>query len=404
MFSWYTKMKLSNKIFLAMILGSVLGVVAGPLATQIEWIGEIWLNMIKMAVIPLVMFTMVQGIASMDNPKTLGRIWLKATVYYLTTTIIAVIIGIATTKLLKPGIGFVFEKSTKTVEIPKLVDLKSFMVNLFSDNIFVSFTKGDIVQVLIIAIIIGIALVLMPREKSAPIKAWFASISDLVMAIIGMIMSLSPIGVFCLMAAALGKYGLGFLGTMSKLIGTYYLAAAIQLVGIYLLTVWLFTRITPLAFMAKTANTWIFTLSTCSSAAAIPISLKVAKEELNVSNDVADFIVPYGTQMNHDGNAILFGTVLVFCAQAIGVDFSAMQWVQMVLLAVILSAGGGGIPSSGIVKLMIIAQAFTMPLEIIVMVGAFYRLFDMAVTTMNCLGDLAGTVIVDKFEKAKNTA
>jgi len=347
------------------------------------------------------MFTMVKGIASMDSPRMLGRIWAKATVYYLVTTIIAVLVGIMTAKLLKPGVGFIFEKGTKMAEVPKMVDWKAFLGNLFSDNIFASFTKGDVVQVLIIAILIGIALVLMPKEKSAPIKAWFFSMSDLVMAIVGIIMSLSPIGVFCLMASALGKYGFGFLGTMSHLIGTYYIAAAIQLVGVYLLTVWIFTKISPLAFMVKTTDTWTFTISTCSSTAAIPINLKVAREDLGVSKDVADFVVPYGTQMNHDGNAILFGTVLVFCSQAIGTDFSMAQWVQMVALAVILSAGGGGIPSSGIVKLMIIAQAFAMPLEIIVMVGAFYRLFDMVVTTMNCLGDLAGTVIVDKFEKAK---
>ncbi|SDF21614.1 dicarboxylate/amino acid:cation symporter [Sporomusa acidovorans] len=399
MFSWYTKMKLTNKIFLAMLIGSLLGIVAGPLATQLEWIGNIWLNLIKMMVIPLVIFTMVQGIASMDNPKTLGRIWLRATLYYLVTTIIAVLIGIVTTTILKPGLGFVFEKGAKVADVPKLVDLKGFMVSLFSDNIFVSFTKGDIVQVLIVAIIIGIAIVKMPAEKSGPVKAWFSSMNNVVMAVIGLIMDLAPIGVFCLMAAALGKYGIGFLGTMSKLIGTYYLAAIIQLFGVYLLTVWIFTRMTPFDFMRRTSNTWIFTLSTCSSAAAIPISLQVAKEELAVSKDVADFIVPYGTQMNHDGNAILIGTVLIFCAQAIGIDFSIAHLVQMVLLGVILSAGGGGIPSSGIVKLMIVAQAFSMPLEIIVMVGAFYRLFDMAVTTMNCLGDLAGTIIVDKMEK-----
>lgn len=400
MFSWYTKMKLTNKIFLAMVLGTLLGIVAGPVATQLEWVGNIWLNMIKMAVIPLVIFTMVQGITSMDNPKALKRIWLRATLYYLVTTIIAVLIGIITTTLLKPGLGFIFEKGSKTVEVPKLVDLKGFMVGLFSDNIFVSFTKGDIVQVLIIAIIVGIAIVKMPVEKSGPIKAWFSSMTNLVMAVVGFIMDLAPIGVFCLMAAALGKYGIGFLGTMSKLIGTYYLAAAIQLLGIYLLTVWIFTKMSPFDFMRRTSKTWIFTLSTCSSAAAIPISLQVAKEELGVSKDVADFIVPYGTQMNHDGNAILIGTVLIFCAQAIGIDFTFMQLVQMVILGVILSAGGGGIPSSGIVKLMIVAQAFSMPLEIIVMVGAFYRLFDMVVTTMNCLGDLAGTIIVDKLEKA----
>lgn len=404
MFSWYKKMKLANKIFLAMILGSIAGLIVGQPAMQLQFIGDIWLNMIKMIIVPLVLFMIVQGIAGMENPTALGRILFRVTVYYAITTIAAVLVGVAVAKFFEPGTGFVFEKAAKVIQVDKLVDWKTFAVNLVSSNIFTSFTKGDIPQVLIIGILFGVALVMMPREKSAPIKAWFFSMAHLFMAVVGIVMSLSPIGIFCLMAAALGKYGLGFLGAMSKLVGSFYLACGIQLLVVYLLSLWLFTKMTPWDFLRRTSESSFFCISTCSSAAAIPINLRITKEELGVKPELADFAVPFGTQINHDGNAILFGCVILFCMQAIGETVTIAQIVQMVVLGVIVSFGGGGIPSAGIVKLMVMAQAFSLPLEIVAIIGSLYRIFDMGITTMNCLGDLVGIVVVDRLEKARGTA
>jgi Na+/H+-dicarboxylate symporter len=402
MFSFYGKMKLSNKIFLSMIAGSALGLIMGPSATQLQFIGDIWLNMIKMIIVPLVIFMIVQGISGMENPRALGRILLKLTLYYAVTTIAAVLVGVCITQVLEPGLGFEFQKAAQAIKVDKLVNWQTFLVNLFSDNMFASFTKADIPQVLVIGILLGLAIVFMPKEKSGPTKAWFQAMAALFMSVVGIVMALSPIGVFCLMASALGKYGLLFLGSMSKLVVTYYLACLVQLAGVYLLSVWLLGGMSPLQFLRKTAETTIFCISTCSSTAAIPLNLKVSKERLEVREDIADFAVPFGTQINHDGNAIMFGCVILFCMQAIGESVTSVQLIQMVILGVIVSFGGGGIPSAGIVKLMVVAQAFNMPLEIVAIVGSLYRLFDMATTTLNCLGDLAGIVVIDRLEKKKN--
>lgn len=401
MFGLYKKMTLSTKIFLSMIAGSILGFIIGPSATQLQFLGDIWLNMIKMIVVPLVLFMIVQGISSMENPKALGRIVLKLVLYYAVTTVAAVLVGVYVTKLLGPGFGFEFEKTAKAIHVDSLVGWQTFLVNLFSTNIFSSFTNADIPQVLIIGILFGVAIVFMPVEKSIPIKTWFSSMATLFMSVVGIVMALAPIGVFCLMASALGKYGLHFLGAMSKLVGTYYLACIIQLVGVYLLSIWLFAKISPVQFLRRTAECSIFCISTCSSTAAIPLNIRISKERLGVRPDIADFAVPFGTQINHDGNAIMFGCIILFCMQATGQSITSAQLVQMVLLGVIVSFGGGGIPSSGIVKLMVVAQAFNMPLEIVAIVGSLYRLFDMVNTPLNCLGDLAGIVIVDKLENAK---
>jgi len=401
MFTFYSKLKLPTKIFLAMIAGAILGLSIGKPATYLQFIGDIWLNLIRMIIVPLVIVLMVQGISGMDSPKKLGRVLLRLTLYYAITTMIAVLVGVSVTKLLNPGTGFQFEKAAKAIQVEKLVDWQTFMVNLVSSNMFSSFTKGDIPQVLLIGIILGVAINFMPEEKRVQTKAAFSAMTALFMSVIGIVMSLSPIGVFCLMASALGQYGLQLLGAMSKLIGTYYLSCTVQLIGVYLLSLWILTKKSPFEFMRKTTETSIFCISTCSSTAAIPLNLKISKEQLGVRPDIADVAVPFGTQINHDGNAIMFGCVIVFCMQAIGGNITIAHLAQMVLLGVIVSFGGGGIPSSGIVKLMVVAQAFNMPLEIVAIVGSLYRLFDMANTTVNCLGDLAGIVIVDKFEKSR---
>ncbi|TCL38842.1 Na+/H+-dicarboxylate symporter [Anaerospora hongkongensis] len=403
MFDWYRKMKLANKIFLAMILGSVVGMVAGPVAVQLKWIGDIWLNMLKMIIVPIVIFTVVQGITSMESPKALGRMAFRVTSYYIITTALAVLVGVGVAKFMQPGLGFVFEKGGKIAEVPKLVDFKTFFLAMFSDNMFASFTKGDILQVLVIAILIGVAIVFMPREKGQPVRAWFNSMSQLFMAVVGVIMDISPVGIFCLMASALGTYGLGFMGTMSKLIGAFYVACAVQAFAVYIPTVWLFASWSPIEFLKRMNESLVFAISACSSTAAIPINIRIAKEEFKVKDVSADFMIPFGTQINHDGSAIMLAVVIGFCMQAVGMDFTAEHLIQMVLLGVVVSMGGGGIPAAGVVKLMIVAQAFNVPLEIVAIVGSLYRLFDMGTTALNVIGDVAGVIIVDKFEKNTET-
>lgn len=396
-------MKLANKIFLAMVLGSVVGLAVGPVAVHLKWIGDIWLNMLKMIIVPIVIFTVVQGITSMESPKALGRMAFRVTSYYMITTVFAVLIGVGVAEFLQPGFGFVFEKGGKMAEVAKLTDFKTFFLAMFSDNMFASFTKGDILQILVIAILIGIAIVFMPKEKGQPIRTWFNSMSQLFMAVVGVIMDISPIGIFCLMASALGTYGFGFMGTMSKLIGAFYVACVIQAFAVYVPTVWLFAKWSPIEFLKRMNESLVFAISTCSSAAAIPINLRIAKEKFKVKDVCADFMIPFGTQINHDGSAIMLAVVMAFCMQAIGMDFTAGHLIQMVLLGVVVSMGGGGIPAAGVVKLMIVAQAFNVPLEIVAIVGSLYRLFDMGTSALNVLGDVGGVIVVDKFEKNNET-
>ena len=396
------KMSLAKKIGIAMVLGAILGIIIGPPAKEIKFIGDIWLNLLKMSIIPMVIFIVVKGITSMDSPKTLGRVGLKIASFYAFTTIVATLIAITITLALKPGIGFQFTKATEAFKTSKILGFKEYLTNLFSSNIFVSFYNGDMMQVLVIAIIIGVALLYLKEEKRTPLKAWFDNMAALSMSLVELVMKLSPIGVFCLMISSLGVYGLATLGDMAKMLGTFYLASLLQVLLIYLALLWLITKISPLEFMKKSTLVWVTAISTCSSAAVIPVNLKVAREEFDVKDQISSFSIPFGAQFNQDGGAILSAVVIIFSAQAIGVNFGIMQLIQMVLVCTLVSAGSGAIPGGGIVRLMITSAAFGMPLEIVGLIAAFYRFFDMGTTSMSVIGDLSATVIIDRIEKKKS--
>lgn len=395
------KMKLSTKIGIAMLTGGILGILIGPPAQEIKFIGDIWLNLLQMAIIPMVIFIVVKGISAMDSPKTLGRVGLKVAIFYTFTTVFATLIAIIVTLVLKPGIGFQFTKATEAFKTTQILGIQDYIKSLFSSNMFVSFFNGNMMQVLVVAIIIGIAVVCLEEKYRTPVKAWFDNMAELCMSLVELVMKLSPIGVFCLMVSSLGVHGLAVFANMAKMLGTFYLASLLQVLIIYLGLLWFTTKTPPLDFMKKSIPTWVTAMSTCSSAAVIPVNLKVAREEFDVSDHISSFSIPFGAQFNQDGGAILSAVVIIFSAQAIGINFGIMQLIQMVLICTLVSAGSGAIPGGGIVRLMITSAAFGMPLEIVGLVAAFYRFFDMGTTSMSVIGDLSATVLIDRLEKRR---
>ncbi len=271
---------------------------------------------------------------------------------------------------------------------------------MFSSNMFKSFSDGNILQTLIISVLIGIAILRMKTENmKTTIVNGFNSLSEMVFSLIGMIMIASPIGVFFLMADSFATYGAGIFTSMATLAGTYYFACIVHIVFIYGGFLWIKAGVNPIRFIKDSAELWIYTISTCSSVASIPVNIKVAKEKFGVSESISGFTVPLGSQMNYDGSVLLYGVVIVFISQVVGVPLSIGTMLKVILLSAIFSTGGGGIPGSGIVKLLVMVEAFGLPTEIVGIIAAFYRLFDMGTTTNNCLGDLAGTIFVSKLEE-----
>lgn len=389
-----------TKIVIAMILGAIAGIIFGEKATIVGFIGTIWLNMMRMFLVPIVLIMLVKGITTMEDPKTLGRMGGIILCFYVFTTIVASLLGIFITKTFEPGLGFtVANVATKNIKIASVPGFDKFMTDLFSKNIFASFTKGDMMQVLIIAVIIGVAIVLLPEAKRKPLRDLVCSLSDLISSIISIALKVAPVGVFCLMAAALGKYGMGMLLSISKLLVTFYICCFIHYIIVYCGILWLGTGINPIDFTKRAFATFATAASTCSSAAVIPVSMRVAKENFKVEDSVAGLGVTLGATVNKDGVAILCGVVLLFSAQAMGIQLTPGQITNIVFVTALVTSAGSGVPGGGLMNLMIVASAVGIPLEIVVMVGGFYRFFDMGTTSMNCMGDMSATVLIDRLEK-----
>ena len=398
------KRKLSDitKILIAMVAGSLVGIVVGKPAGYIGCVGDIWLNLMKMFLVPLVVCMLVKGITSMDSPETLGRIGLKIMAFYVFTTIVAGTLGVGLTTILNPGKGFTYEAaSAKDVVVNEMPSIAEFFTNMFSSNIFESFSSADMMQVLIIAVIIGVAIVLLPEGKREPVRDWFWSMSDLVMSVVGIALKLAPIGVFCLMASSLGEHGIGILVSIGKILGVFYLCCALHLIVIYCVLCWIFTGINPVTFLKKAFPTFATAFSSCSSGATIPVSMDVATKNFECDETVASLGIPLGATVNKDGVAILCGVVLLFSAQAMGIPMTAAQVMNLLFVTVLVTSAGSGVPGGGLMNLMIVGTAIGMPLDIVIMVGGFYRFFDMGTTPMNCLGDMSATVIIDRLEKKR---
>lgn len=395
------KIGLSTQVFSAMILGAILGLVIGDVMLQLEFIGTIWLNCIKMIVVPMVLMTIITGVTSQKDLKSLGRIAVRIMVYYVATTLVAAVVGLAVAGVIQPGrIANFTGLEGKEISGSADITISQFFTNMFTDNMFTTFANSNILQTVILSVMIGVAIMLIKNEeKRAKLVSGCNLLCDLVFSLIGMIMKASPIGILFLMGASFGKYGAGIFTSMATLVGTYYFACIVHILLVYGLVLWLAARINPFRFIRDSVELWVYTLSTCSSVAAIPVSMKVAKEKFNVPERISSFTIPLGSQMNYDGSVILYGCVIMFICQVTGQPVTIEMMLRVVLLSAILSTGGGGIPGSGIVKLMVVVSAFNLPTEIVGIIAAFYRLFDMGTTTNNCLGDLAGTVLVSRLEE-----
>lgn len=396
------KMNAVTQMVVAMVLGSLVGIVVGKPAMAIGFIGDIWLNLMKMFLVPIVLCMLVKGITTMDSPKTLGRLGIRFMLFYMTTTVFASILGVGITRFFNLGTGFSFKTANTAAKIKELPSIDKFFTDMFSKNIFQSFAKGDMMQVLIIACFIGVAIVLLPPEKREPVKAWFVSMTDLMMSLINIALRLAPIGVFCLMAATLGKYGVGMLATIAQILGTFYGVCIIHVILVYCLLLTAFSGIMPWTFLKKAFPTFITAASTCSSNAVVPVSLEVCKKNFKVSDMVAGLGIPLGATVNKDGVAILCGVVLVFSANAMGMPLTNGQLLNLIFATTLVTSAGSGVPGGGLMNMMIVATAIGMPLDIVMMVGGFYRFFDMGTTSLNCMGDVSATVLIDRVERRMN--
>lgn len=394
------KISLTTWIFIAMLAGVLLGLLFGENMSEFKFIGTIWINMIKVIVVPLILCIMILTVAKQTDLKALGRIAIRILCYYIMTTIFASAISLASAAIFKPGVGLnLAGMEGSEVTGGGTFTVSAFFLSMFSDNMFGTFSNGDMMQTLVLGLLMGAAVLGMKdQSKKKAVIDWFESMNNMLFTYVGYVINLAPVGVLFLMADSFGAYGISIFKSMLGILGSFYVAILFQILLVYCTVVWIAGRINPIRFIRDSSEVWMFTIATCSSTANIPIGLRVAKEKFKVPERVADFCIPLGAQVNYDGSAIFYGVMLIAVYQMYGIPYTLGMMFQMVIVASLISSSGGGLPGGALVKLLVVMEAFSLPIEIVGIVAGFFRFFDMGSTMCNCLGDLAGTVAVGRSE------
>lgn len=399
-----TKKLLNNTTlmtFFAMILGAIFGIIFGEGMANLKFIGNIWLDCIKMIIIPLIFSIMITAIADQEDAISLGRIARRTLIFYLITTVLATIIGITVALVLKPGLGISLEGlASLALDSPEELTLQSFISGLFSSNLFGTLSSGNIIQTLVIAILLGTALLRMSnKDHKEFILKGFRSINDMIFLYITFIIKLAPVGVFFLMADTFGLYGFSIFTSIAGFIGTFWIGIILLMLIVYGSSLWMFAKMNIFSFLKKSMPVWMFTLASCSSSASVPVVIKAAKEDFKIPDSIAKFGLTLGSQINSGGSAILYPIVLIFISQLYGIPLELSTLIQMTIVATLLSTASGGVPGGGIVMMLVIVETFGMPLEVVGIIAGFYRFIDMGTTTSNVLGDLVGTICISKWEE-----
>ncbi|NCP72179.1 dicarboxylate/amino acid:cation symporter [archaeon] len=412
--------KLYLKVLIALFFGILVGFILGPtfgfVSTDIskiitEWLalpGYVFLSLIQMIVIPLIFASIIKGIASNESSSKLKKIGLSITIYFIITTVIAIIIGIGVANIIQPGkyitsdqisaINVDGSQEVVTTEMPKIEKIPEMIGDIFPKNVLSSMLKGDMLPIVIFSIIFGIALINLKKTQSKPLLDVLSSIQDVSIMIVKWAMVLAPLAVFGLMAKISSQFGISTLVGLGVYILTVMLGL-ILLICVYLLIVYFSTKQKPFTFLGKISEAQLLAFSTSSSAVVMPLSIKTAEDNLKIRKSISQFIIPLGTTINMDGTALYQAIATIFLAQVFGIEISFLALVLLIVTIVGASIGTPGTPGVGIVILSMALTTVGVPLSGIALIIGVDRILDMMRTTVNVTGDLTAATFINKFIK-----
>lgn len=391
-------MKLWLKILIGVAVGLALGALLGENARYLQPVGDIFLNLIRMLVIPLVLASMTVGITSIHDPKKLTRVGVKSLLIYLVTTAIAITIGIGLAYLIKPGVGAnLGQMASEPIVLVESPRLSEILLNIVPSNPVASLAEGNILQVIVFAIFLGLALNLC-GEKARPLLRVIEALAETMYRLTNIIMEFAPYGVAAIMAYVAGKFGFETLYSLFKFLLTNYIGCTIQVIFVYGGILWFITKLRPLPFIKGMGDAIMLALSTNSSSATLPVTLHCVQENLGVSKNIANFVLPLGSTVNMNGAAIFQGISAVFMAQAYGIDLAWQQLLVITVTAVLSAVGAAGIPGTGFIMLAVVLQSVGLPIEGIATLFAVDRIREMFSTVVNVMGDAVAAVWVAKTE------
>lgn len=415
-------MGLTTKIMLGMIFGMAVGLIfqhfifgeRGDLVFTIALIdaefsfksffadglfhigGQVFVNSLKMLVVPLVFVSLVCGTCSLSDPRKLGRLGGKSIGLYLLTTAVAITIAMTLALIVSPGEG-VSTQSTTTFDPKQAPTLVDVIINMFPTNPINAMSQGKMLQVIIFALLFGIAMALS-GEAGKRLTSVFEDLNTVILRLVSILMNIAPYGVFCLMAKLFSYIEAELIINLGWYFATVMVALGLHALVVYPTMLKVFANLNPVIFLSKLKDLALFAFSTSSSSATMPVTLETATQKLGANNKVASFTIPLGATINMDGTAIMQGVATVFIAQVFAVDLSFSDYLMVILTATLASVGTAGVPGVGLIMLAMVLNQVGLPVEGIAIIMGVDRLLDMTRTVVNVTGDSAVTCIIAKSE------
>ena len=402
------KISLPIQILTALLLGIAVGALLGSTGLKdittdfIKPFGDIFVNLLKFIVVPVVLISMIDGILSMDDMKKVGAVGWKTVLYFLCTTAIACVIGLALANVFH-GAGLFPDLSKElgsaSYEAAEFGGFMSTLVGIFPSNMWEAFRTANMLQVIVIALFFGGAI-MAAGEKGKLCRDLVSSFNEVINRLMEFIIALSPIGVFAYMSWVVANQGPDILGSLALVLGCAYIGYILHAVLVYSFSAKVFAGMSPVRFFKGAAAAMMFAFTTTSSAATLPVSKECA-EEMGADRDVAAFVLPLGATINMDGTAIYQCVATVFLAACSGMELTLGQMVLVVVTATLASVGTAGVSGAGMIMLAMVLEAISIPVDYIGLIVAVDRLFDMGRTCLNVTGDIACSLCVSKWESKK---
>ena len=410
--SFYTKLSFTQKILTAMLFGALLGIILNNISIYnslinqylsngvFEVIGKLFVNSLKMLVVPLVFCSITVGITSLGNLSLMGRVGLKAIIIYLLTTAFAITLALIFAIVIEPGQGYEIDSSVE-FSAKEAPSLSSVLTSIVPSNPILAMADGEMLQIILFAIILGIAITIT-GNKAESFKKGIISLNEIMMSMVTIIMKFAPLGVFCLIAKTFATQGIDMIIPLASYFFTVTIVLILHVLLTYSAFLKLIGKVSPFLFLKKMRTAIVFAFSTASSNATIPVTLNTVEKRLGVDKSVASFTVPLGATINMDGTAIMQGVATVFIASVYMVDLTIGDYLTVVLTATLASIGTAGVPGVGLIMLTMVLTQVGLPVEGVALIIGIDRLLDMMRTAVNITGDSMVSLITSKSEKSFN--
>ena len=395
-------MNLSTKILIALGLGIIAGLELGADGVDLAktWIapfGTIFMNMIKMIIVPLVFSSLVIGVCSLGDVKKIGRIGAKTMAYYLGTTAFAIVLGLILGVIIQPGAGVNMPADGVKAAAQAAPPIMKVIIDIFPTNAMEAMLKANMLQIIVFSLFIGIGIS-MVGERAEYLKRTIDGLAEVSYKIVGMIMNFAPIGVFGLITPVVAANGPAVLLPLLKVVIAVYLGCLLHAVIVYGAMLQFIGKISPMKFFKGIAPAQLLAFTSCSSGGSLPVNMACV-QKLGVSKEISSFVLPLGATINMDGTAVYQGVCALFIAQIYGVDLTSGQLLTVILTGTLASIGTAGVPGAGFIMLTMILTAIGLPLEGSALIAGIDRILDMPRTCVNITGDATVCYLVDKSEK-----